>query len=126
MFGHPFALPSSAGRYFPLKYLFGTCLNNFVINHSHTVLLLHICQCEAERWGDLKIYIFGDVVLSVIGLGGAKNGSKKGGVASRRKKRAIFSLHFGSSQALYIARICFKTFSLESSIPLLQDALVWS
>ena len=44
----------SAGRYFPLKYLFGTCLNNFLINHSHTVLLLHICQCGAERWGDLK------------------------------------------------------------------------
>ena len=32
--------------------------------------------------GFKKIYI-GDVVLSVIGLGGAKNGSKKGGVASR-------------------------------------------
>ena len=61
-----------------LKYLFGTCLNNFLINYSHTVLLLHICQCEAERWGDLKNILFGDVVLSVIGLGGAKNGSKKG------------------------------------------------
>ena len=48
----------SSGRYFPLKYLFGTCLNNFLINHSHTVLLLHLCQCEAERWGDLKkIYL---------------------------------------------------------------------
>ena len=70
-------LNPSAGRYFPLKYLFGTCLNNFLINHSHTVLLLHICQCEAEM-GGFKKYIFGDVVLSVIGLGGAKNGSKKG------------------------------------------------
>ena len=28
--------------------------------------------------GGFKKYIFGDVVLSVIGLGGAKNGSKKG------------------------------------------------
>ena len=75
----PSTLNPSAGRYFPLKYLFGTCLNNFLINHSHTVLLLHICQCEAERWEDLKKKkIFGDVVLSVIGLGGAKNGSKKG------------------------------------------------
>ena len=106
----------SAGRYFLLKYLFGTCLNIFLINHSHTVLLLHLCQCKAERWGDLKKYIFGDVVLSVIGLGGAKNGSKQGGVASRLgvfiekqgKKRAIFSLHFGTSQALYIAGISFK------------------
>ena len=78
-----YSINPSPGRYFPLKYLFGTCLNIFLINHSHTVLLLHICQCEAERWGDLKIYIFGDVVLSVIGLGGAKNGSKKGGVASQ-------------------------------------------
>ena len=77
----------SAGRYFPLKYLFGTCLNNFLINHSRTVLLLHLCQCEAERWGDLK-NIFEDVVLSVIGLGGAKNGSKKGrGIATRRFHR---------------------------------------
>ena len=56
----------------------------------------------------IYIYIFGDVVLSVIGLGGAKNGSKRG--------RGIVT----------IARIPFKTFSLESSIPLLQDALVWS
>ena len=48
----------SPGRYFPLKYLFGTGLNFFLINHSHTVLLLHLCQCEAERWGDLKnIYL---------------------------------------------------------------------
>ena len=30
-------LNPSAGRYFPLKYLFGTCLNIFLINHSHTV-----------------------------------------------------------------------------------------
>ena len=67
-----------AGRYFPFKYLFGTCLNNFLINHSLSVLLLHLCQCEAERWGDLKNIYIGDVVLSVIGLGGAKNGSKKG------------------------------------------------
>ena len=51
-------LSPSAGRYFPLKYLFGTCLNNFLINHSLTVLLLHLCQCEAERWGDLKKYIW--------------------------------------------------------------------
>ena len=28
--------------------------------------------------GGFKKNIFGDVVLSVIGLGGAKNGSKKG------------------------------------------------
>ena len=35
--------------------------------------------------GGFKKYIFEDVVLSVIGLGGAKNGSKKGrGVATRR------------------------------------------
>ena len=65
---------------------------------------------------------------------GLKTEVKRGrGIATRRfhsktkgKKRAIFSLNFGSSQALYIARIPFKTFFLESSIPLLQDALVWS
>ena len=62
--------------------------------------------------------------LSVIGLGGAKNGSKKGrGIFIEKHKGR---LHFGSSQALYTARIPFKTFSLEPSITLLQDALVWS
>ena len=70
----------STGRYFPLKYLFGTCLKNFFINHSHTVLLLYLCQYVVKR---LKKNILGDVALSVIGLEGAKNGSKKGGVASR-------------------------------------------
>ena len=39
----------STGRYFPLKNLFGTCLKNFLINHSHTALLLHICQYVAKR-----------------------------------------------------------------------------
>ena len=62
----------STGRYFPLKY---TCLKNFFINHSHTVLLL---QYVAKRWEN----IFGDVALSVIGLGGAKT-EVKGGMASR-------------------------------------------
>ena len=85
----------SAGRYFPLKYLFGTCLNNFLINHSHTVLLLHLCQCEAERWGDLKIYIFGDVVLSVIGLGGAKKEVKRGrGITTTLRCLLIASTKF--------------------------------
>ena len=38
--------------------------------------------------GGFKKYIFGDVVLSVIGLGGAKNGSKKGcGIVTRRFHR---------------------------------------
>ena len=38
--------------------------------------------------GGFKKIIFGDVVLSVIGLGGAKNGSKRGrGIATRRFHR---------------------------------------
>ena len=66
---------------------------------------------------------------------GLKTEVKRGrGIATRRFHRkniggetGNFSLHFGNSQALYnYARIPFKTFSLESSIPLLQDALVWS
>ena len=36
------------------KYLFGTCLKNFFINHSHTVLLLYSCQYVAKRWGDFQ------------------------------------------------------------------------
>ena len=58
--------------------------------------------------GGFKKYIFGDVVLSVIGLGGAKNGSKKGGVALQLgvfienlgEETGNFSLHFGSSHPL--------------------------
>ena len=68
----------STGRYFPLKCLFGTCLKNFLIDHSHAVLLLYLCQYVAKRWGDLKKNFFGNVAPTVIGLGWAKNGSKKG------------------------------------------------
>ena len=47
-------------------------------------------------------------MLIVIGLGGAKNGSKKGrGITTRRFHRKtwgqLFSLHFGSLQALHYA-----------------------
>ena len=60
----------STGRCFPLKYLFGTCLKNFLIDHCHAVLL---CQYVAKRGG-----IFGDVALIVIRLGGAKKEVKEG------------------------------------------------
>ena len=106
----------SAGRYFPLKYLFGTCLNNFLLNHSHTVLLLHLCQCEAERWGDLKKYIFGDVVLSVIGLGGAKNGSKKGGVASRLG--VFIEKHRGRNGQFFLSILVAHRLSILQGYPL--------
>ena len=49
-------------------------------------MLLHLCQCEAEM-GGFKKYIFGDVVLSVIGLGGAKK--RRSGIATRRFHRNI-------------------------------------
>ena len=58
---------------------------------------------------------FGDVALIVIGLGGAKYGSKRGrGIVTRQfhQKTDFFSLHFGSLQALCPSK-------------LLQDALVW-
>ena len=47
-----------------------------LIDHSHTVLM-SVCSQEMGEC------IFGDVALIVIGQGGAKNESKKMGVASR-------------------------------------------
>ena len=68
----------------------------------------------SQEMGDFKKknYIFGDVAVIVIGLGGAKTG----GVTSRLgifieniwKEMGNFSLHFGSIQTLYTARIPFK------------------
>ena len=54
-------------------------------SNAEGVWILYLCQYVAKRLGDL---IFGDVALSVIGLGGAKNGSEKGhGIATRRFHR---------------------------------------
>ena len=66
----------STGRYFPSKYLFGTCSKNFLIEHSIATLFVSVCS---QEMGDLKKNIFfGDAAVIVIGLGGAKNGSKRG------------------------------------------------
>ena len=67
---------------------------DFLIDHSHTVFM-SVCSQEMGEC------IFGDVALIVIGQGGAKNESKKMGVASRlgvfiEKHWGVFSLHFGS------------------------------
>ena len=42
------------GRYFPLKRLFGTCLKNFFINHSHTAATLFMSVCSQEIGGFKK------------------------------------------------------------------------
>ena len=48
----------STGRYFPLKYLFRTCLK---INHSHTTLFMSMCSQERERerggGGDMALHV---------------------------------------------------------------------
>ena len=102
----------SPGRYFPLKYLFGTCLNNLLINHSHTVLLLHICQCEAERWGDLKKNIFGDVVPDWEGL---KTEVKRGrGIATRR----FIEKHRGRNGQFFLSILVAHRLSILQGYPL--------
>ena len=52
MLWYPFytaLLNPSTGRYFPLKYLFGTCL---------ITATLYLCQYVAKRWRDLKKYFW--------------------------------------------------------------------
>ena len=62
---------------------------NFLIDHSHAVLLLYLCQYVAKRWVNLKKNFFGDVALTVVKLGGGGGGLKteikRGrGIATRR------------------------------------------
>ena len=90
----------STGRYFPLKY---TCLGLITATTS-------FMSVSMQEMGAIK---FGDVALIDIGLGGVKMEVKKGvALYFRRKtwgkKWAIFS----PLEALYTARLPFKTFSI--------------
>jgi hypothetical protein len=71
----------------------------FLIDHSHGIATLFMSVCSQEMGG----YIFGDVAPTVIG-----------GVVSRL---GVSIEKQGKKWA---------NFFLEPSIPLLQDALVWS
>ena len=65
--------------------------------------------------GGFKKKIFGDV-LSVIGLGGAKNGSKKGGVASRLG--VFIEKHRGRNRQFFLSILVAHRLSILQGYPL--------
>ena len=69
--------------------------------------------------GGFKKYIFGDVVLSVIGLGGAKNGSKKGGVALRLG--VFIEKHRGRNEQFFLSILVAHRLSILQGYPLREE-----